>query len=80
MEAPLGADGLLDEGYARAAHIRWLKGDLEGTLEVMAMAAGGGTARDVESGAWMHTQLARYLWQAGKDAETAHALRIALGL
>jgi len=68
------------QGYARAAHIRWLKGDLEGSLEVMRMAAGAGSALDSESAAWMHTQLARYLWQAGKDAEASRALRIALGV
>ena len=66
------------QGYARAAHIRWLKGDLNGALEAMSMGADGGTARDCESAAWMHTQLARYLWQAGKDAEADRALGIAL--
>jgi len=67
------------QGYARAAHVRWLKGDLEGAMEVMAMAIGGGAARESESAAWMHTQLARYLWQAGKDTEASRALEVALG-
>jgi tetratricopeptide (TPR) repeat protein len=51
-------------GYARAGHIRWLKGDLDGALEVMQMAARGSSPRDPESAAWIHTQLGRYLWQA----------------
>jgi Flp pilus assembly protein TadD len=66
------------QGYARAAHLRWLKGDLDGALELMRMAARGATPRDPESAAWMHTQLARYLWQSQADAEAARALETAL--
>jgi tetratricopeptide (TPR) repeat protein len=66
------------QGYARAAHIRWLKGDLTGALEVMRMAADGASPSDPESAAWMHSQLARYLWQIGQTAQAESALRIAL--
>ncbi len=66
------------QGYARAAHIRWLKGDRDGALELMRMAARGVSPRDQESAAWMHTQLARYLWQAEPSAEAARALDVAL--
>jgi tetratricopeptide (TPR) repeat protein len=66
------------QGYARAAHIRWLKGDLEGALEVIRLAAGGSSPNDPESAAWMHAQLARYLWQAGHPADAQSALQIAL--
>ena len=66
------------QGYARAAHIRWLKGDLTGAVEAMRLAARGGSPRDPESAAWMHTQLARYLWQAHATDEARHALQIAL--
>ena len=65
-------------GYARAAHIRWLKGDLEGAIELMRMAARGASARDPESAAWMHTQLGRYLWQAQASDAAAQALESAL--
>ena len=67
------------QGYARAAHIRWIKGDLDGALEFIRLAAGGASPHDPESAAWMHTQLARYLWQAGHPAEARSALCAALG-
>jgi len=66
------------QGYARAAHIRWLKGDVAGAVELMRMAARGVSPRDAESGAWMHSQLARYLWQSQANDEAARALGIAL--
>jgi tetratricopeptide (TPR) repeat protein len=65
-------------GYARAAHIRWLKGNLEGAIEVMRMAARGASPRDPDSAAWIHTQLARYLWQTHANGEARRALQIAL--
>lgn len=68
------------QGYARAAHLRWVKGDLEGAVEVMRMAAGGTSPRDVESAAWMHTQLGRYLWHSGANLEAQQALESALAL
>jgi tetratricopeptide (TPR) repeat protein len=52
------------QAYSRAAHIRWLKGDLPGTIELMSWAAGANSPRDPESGAWMRVHLARYEWQA----------------
>jgi tetratricopeptide (TPR) repeat protein len=64
-------------GYARAAHVRWLRGDLDGAVEVMRMAAGGATPRDAESAAWMHTQLARYLWQSAAHVEAQEAIESA---
>jgi tetratricopeptide (TPR) repeat protein len=66
------------QGYARAAHIRWLKGDVEGAIELMRMAARGVSPRDAESAAWMHTQLARYLWQTQSNTEAARTLDAAL--
>lgn len=66
------------QGYARAAHLRWLKGDLEGAVEVMLMAAAGASSRDAESAAWMHTQLARYLWQSGASIESQDTIESAL--
>ena len=33
------------QAYTRIAHVRWLKGDLEGAIEVAEEAAGTGTAR-----------------------------------
>jgi tetratricopeptide (TPR) repeat protein len=66
------------QGYARAAHLRWLKGDGEGAIEIMQMAASGASPRDTASAAWMHAQLARYLWQSGAMLEAQHATEAAL--
>jgi tetratricopeptide (TPR) repeat protein len=66
------------QGYARAAHLRWLKGDGEGAVQIMQMAAAGASPRDAESAAWMHAQLARYLWQSGADRDAQDALESAL--
>ena len=66
------------QGYARVAHIRWIKGDLDGAVEAMQVAAHGASPHDAESAAWMNTQLARYLWQSGKSNEADGALNIAL--
>jgi tetratricopeptide (TPR) repeat protein len=61
------------QAYARIAHIRWLKGDLEGALAMMRKAAGALGARDAESAAWAYSRLALYELQAGsmRDAERA---------
>jgi tetratricopeptide (TPR) repeat protein len=65
------------QGYARAAHLRWLNGDIEGALQIMRMAATGSSPRDAESAAWMHAQLARYLWQSGAQVEAQEAVESA---
>jgi tetratricopeptide (TPR) repeat protein len=51
--------------YTRAAHMRWLKGDLEGAIEVMRMAVQAASPRDAESGAWVCTRMALYQLQNG---------------
>jgi tetratricopeptide (TPR) repeat protein len=65
--------------YARGAHIRWLKGDLPGALDLMHLAASASSPLDPESAAWVHTRAAFYRWQAGafSDAhdECAQALQ-----
>ena len=44
--------------YARAAHMRWLKGDLAGAIEAMQLAVSAATPQDAESAAWVNTRLA----------------------
>ena len=58
--------------YARAAHMRWLKGDLEGAIEAMQLAVSAASPSDAESAAWVNTRLAFYEFQAGRvnEAET----------
>ena len=66
--------------YARAAHMRWLKGDLEGAIEAMELAVSAGSPSDAESSAWVNTRLAFYEFQAGRvsEAETRCALALSL--
>lgn len=68
------------QGYARAAHLRWIRGDLEGAIEVMRMAVAGVSTRDRESAAWMHAQLARLVWQTGANEEAGVLIETALEL
>lgn len=58
--------------YARAAHVRYLKGDLPGAIEAMELAAKAASPRNRESFAWVWSKLALYELQAGK-AELARA-------
>ena len=43
--------------YARAAHMRWPKGDLEGAMEAMQLAVSAASPSDAESAAWVNTWL-----------------------
>ena len=62
------------EAYSRAAHMRWLKGDIDGAIELMTMAAGGASARDGESAAWMRVRLALYQLQRGDDKQASRVI------
>ena len=55
--------------YARVAHIRWLKGDLEGAAELMTIAVEESSERDPEPAAWAYTRLGTYQLQAGNTAD-----------
>jgi tetratricopeptide (TPR) repeat protein len=52
--------------YARVAYALELKGDLEGALESMRMAADGTSAHDAEGQAWHYAQLGNLLLQLGR--------------
>jgi len=66
--------------YARAAHIRWLKGDLEGAIEAIQLAVSAASPADAESGAWVNTRLAFYEFQAGRVSEAEQRCALALSL
>ncbi|MDB6029820.1 MAG: Tetratricopeptide 2 repeat protein [Verrucomicrobiales bacterium] len=68
------------QGYARAAQMRWLKGNLQGAREAMRMAASASSARDPEGAAWAHTRLGFYEWQLGAIDEATMACETALAL
>jgi tetratricopeptide (TPR) repeat protein len=66
--------------YARAAHMRWLKGDLAGAIEAMQFAVGAASPLDAESAAWVNTRLACYQFQAGRFEEAEQRCAFALSL
>ena len=53
------------QSYTRVAHLRWLKGDLDGAIAVMRMAVTSGSPRDSEPTAWAYTRLGIYQLQSG---------------
>jgi tetratricopeptide (TPR) repeat protein len=57
------------QSYTRAAHLRWLKGDLDGAIEMMQAAIRAVSPRDPESVAWAYSRLAFYELQRGRLAE-----------
>lgn len=63
------------QGYIRAAHMRWLTGDLDGAIQLMRMATQG--FRDAEASAWAHVRLALYEFQAGRMQQAANHLATA---
>ncbi|HET9262596.1 MAG TPA: tetratricopeptide repeat protein [Vicinamibacterales bacterium] len=66
------------QSYTRAAHLRWLKGDLDGAIDVMRLAIGAASPRDPESAAWAWTRLAAYELQADRAGAAATAAQMAL--
>ena len=59
------------QSYTRAAHLRWLRGDLDGAIEMMHAAVKAASPRDRESVAWAYARLAVYELQRGRLAEAA---------
>jgi tetratricopeptide (TPR) repeat protein len=64
--------------YARAAHMRWLKGDLAGAIEAMQLAVDAASPQDPESAAWVNTRLAFYEFQAGRFQEADQRCAVVL--
>lgn len=54
------------QSYARAAHVRWLVGDLAGSRELLRLAASAGSHRDPESMAWVLARRATVELQANE--------------
>ena len=59
------------QSYIRAAHLRWLKGDLDGAIALMHSAIRAVSPRDPESVAWAYSRLAVYELQRGQLAEAS---------
>jgi tetratricopeptide (TPR) repeat protein len=68
------------QAYSRAAHMRWLKGDLEGATELMQMAVDASGSGDPESAAWFRVRLALYELQAGHFEKSSTLIDAALAL
>ena len=68
------------EAYSRAAHLRWLHGDLAGATAAMEAAASAGSPRAPEPLAWVLTRLARYRLQSGDPASARRCAETALKL
>lgn len=64
--------------YSRIAHVRWLRGDLEGARQVMYVAVRAASPRDSESAAWAYSRLALYELQAGATDKALRATEAAL--
>ena len=59
------------QSYTRAAHLRWLRGDLDGAIAMMHAAVRAASPRDRESVAWAYSRLALYELQRGRLSEAA---------
>jgi tetratricopeptide (TPR) repeat protein len=68
------------QSYARAAHVRWLTGNLEGAIELMKLATSSSSPNDPEAGAWAYTRLALYQLQRGTTKEALNSGNAALSL
>ena len=82
-EAATAYQAMLDlkpfyQSYTRAAHLRWLKGDLDGAISVLQKAISTASPRDPESSAWALTRMSAYQLQAGHVKEAAAAVEAAL--
>jgi tetratricopeptide (TPR) repeat protein len=68
------------QSYARAAHVRWLTGDLDGAIELMKLATAASSPNDPEAGAWVFTRLALYQLQRGNTNSALASCDAALSL
>jgi tetratricopeptide (TPR) repeat protein len=66
------------QSYTRAAHLRWLKGDVDGADTAMRLAIDSASPRDPESSAWAWTRLSAYHLQAARLDEASTAAENAL--
>ena len=64
---------------ARAAHLRWLKGDLAGAMELEQMAAKSVSPHESDTAAWIWTRLAAYQFQAGAQKTAQASCNEAIG-
>jgi tetratricopeptide (TPR) repeat protein len=68
------------QSYARAAHVRWLTGDLSGAIDLMKLAVAGSSPNDAEAAAWAYTRLSLYQLQQGATKQALDSCSAALAL
>jgi tetratricopeptide (TPR) repeat protein len=68
------------QSYTRAAHLRWLKGNLAGAIGMMHAAVKAASPRDPESAAWAYSRLALYELQRGRIADAERMADASLAL
>lgn len=68
------------QSYARAAHVRWLTGDLAGAIELMKLATAASSPNDSDAAAWVFTRLALYQLQRGAMKPALESCDAALSL
>ena len=66
--------------YARAAHVRWLTGDLKGAIHLINLATKASSPNDPEASAWVITRSALYHLQSGAPKQALEACDAALAL
>jgi tetratricopeptide (TPR) repeat protein len=66
------------QSYVRAAHLRWLKGDVDGAIETVRLAIAAASPRDPDSIAWAYTRLAIYETQRNRLRAAGQAIESAL--
>ena len=66
------------QSYTRAAHLRWLKGDVDGAIELTGLAIQAASPRDPDSVAWAYTRLAGFELQRGRFDRADEAIGAAL--
>ena len=68
------------QAFSRAAHVRWLKGDMLGAIEMMRKATRSNDPRTPESAAWANVRLATYRFQQGDYKKAADLYSVSLEL
>jgi tetratricopeptide (TPR) repeat protein len=68
------------QSYARAAHVRWLTGDLKGAVELIRLAVAGSSPNDADAAAWAYTRLSLYQLQQGAMKPALASCSAALNL
>ena len=66
------------QSYVRAAHLRWLRGNLAGAIEMMNAAVKAASPRDRESVAWAYSRLGMYELQRGRLADADRMVEASL--